>query len=101
MLAYIWSQYKKDNSYIDVFWSLTFMTPLIALWILFGVQGWPILARPILTFVCVSIWGLRLSIYIGIRHNQEDFRYVEMRKNWMKHGLAFYYLMAFMGVFMF
>lgn len=64
----------------------------MALLILFGVQGLPIYARVWLNFVLVSIWGIRLAIHIGVRHNGEDFRYVDMRNDWMKGGLSSYYV---------
>jgi hypothetical protein len=38
-LAYFYCQLKKDNSYIDVFWGLTFITPIAALIILYLVTG--------------------------------------------------------------
>ncbi len=99
-LAYIFCQIKKDNSYIDVLWGLTFIAPLVALLILFGATGQQIFARVWLNFVLISIWGIRLAIHIGIRHNGEDFRYVDMRNNWMKGGLCAYYISAFIYVFM-
>ena len=34
----------------------------------------------------VALWGLRLSIYIGIRHKDEDFRYKQMRQDWHAKG---------------
>lgn len=99
-LAYIFCQIKKDNSYIDVLWGLTFVAPLAALLILFGATNQMIYARVWLNFVLVSIWGVRLAIHIGIRHTVEDFRYVDMRNGWMKGGLCAYYVSAFVYVFM-
>jgi steroid 5-alpha reductase family enzyme len=54
----------------------------------------------ILNFVLVTVWGLRLSIHIGVRHTKEDFRYQDMRRDWMKHGIVAYYVIAFWFVFM-
>ena len=82
-----------------MFWGLTFITPLAALLILYGVTGQMIYARVWLNFVLVSIWGIRLAIHIGVRHTKEDFRYVEMREGWMKGGLCSYYIQAFLKVF--
>jgi len=97
-IAFIYCSIKKDNSYIDVFWSLTFMTPVAALLIYYAAAGYTIYPRVILTTVLVSIWGLRLSYHIGIRHTKEDYRYVDMRNRWTAEG--FFYLKAFMYVFM-
>jgi len=57
-------------------------------------------ARVILNVVLIGVWALRLGLHIGLRHKGEDFRYVEMRSNWMKHGIAAYYILAFTNVFM-
>lgn len=37
VLAFIYCSVKKDNSYIDVFWGLTFITPIYALLILYAI----------------------------------------------------------------
>ena len=100
VFAYIFCQIVKDNSWIDVFWSLTFVTPLIAILIYLGATGQPIYARVILNFVLVSIWAARLSLHIGLRHTKEDFRYQDMRASWMKYGKAAYYVIAFWFIFM-
>lgn len=99
-VAYVFCQIVKDNSWIDCFWSLTFMTPLIALIIKNAATGQPIYARVILNLVLVSIWGLRLAWHIGARHKQEDFRYVDMRTRWNKKGKCYYYTVAFWFIFM-
>ena len=100
VLAFLYCQCKTDNSYIDVFWSLTFISPIAALLILYAATGIYITARAILVTVLVCIWGFRLSYHIGIRHTKEDFRYVDMRTRWMEHGLSGYYIRAFFYVFM-
>jgi steroid 5-alpha reductase family enzyme len=83
ILAFLYCQFKSDNSYIDVFWGLTFVSPLVALIIQFSVNGMTIYARVWLNFVLVTIWGVRLAYHIGIRHTKEDYRYVDMRTRWM------------------
>ena len=57
--------------------------------------------RMILVTLLVSIWALRLSIYIALRKKTEDYRYREMRQNWEKHGTCGYLLISFFVVFMF
>lgn len=100
IIGFLYCQAKKDNSYIDVFWGLTFITPIAALLIAYAVIGQEIYARVILNAVLVSIWGFRLAYHIGIRHTKEDFRYVDMRTRWMQGGEAAYYLQAFVYIFM-
>ena len=91
-LLYVFCQIKKDNSYIDVMWGFTFLLPLLALIFLKLGKGEKVEARVILNVVLVGIWAVRLGVHIGVRHSGEDFRYVEMRTNWMKHGLLAYYI---------
>lgn len=63
-------------------------------------RGETVYARVILNVVLIGIWAIRLAIHIAIRHKDEDFRYVEMRKNWMKNGIVAYYILAYTNVFM-
>ena len=71
-LAFCFCSYKNDNSYIDVFWSLTFLTPIAALLSL----NHNFNRRVILVTVLVTVWAVRLAWHIGARHVKEDFRYV-------------------------
>lgn len=101
ILLYIYCQTcgKKDNSWIDVMWGMSFIFPNILILILRGYEE--IQPRMILITMLVSIWGLRLSIYIWLRHKSEDYRYKEMRNGWENSGKVFYYLAAFFFVFIF
>ena len=80
--------FKKDNSWIDAWWSISFLIPNILVLILRGTapeEEMPfryISARMWLITACVALWSLRLSIYIFIRHKREDYRYKEMREEW-------------------
>lgn len=74
------------------------MTPIAALLILYAITDVTIYGRAILTTVLVSIWGLRLSYHIGVRHTKEDYRYVDMRTRWNAEGN--FLLKAFTYVFM-
>ena len=76
--------FKKDNSWIDAWWSLSFLLPNIVIFIIRAVNGVGITARMWLITSCVAIWALRLSIYIFVRHKREDYRYKEMREDWTK-----------------
>ncbi|TNV82824.1 hypothetical protein FGO68_gene15929 [Halteria grandinella] len=52
-------------------------------------------------FALVLIWGVRLSLHIGLRHTGvEDFRYQDMRRRWSQQGgQAWVYLMGYLKVF--
>lgn len=89
---------KKDNSWIDVMWSLSFCFPQITIWILRLVNGYGLNLRMIIITALAIVWALRLSLHIGIRHTSEDYRYKEMRENWTAEGC--YYLKAFGYVYM-
>ena len=85
-LFYVFCQLKIDNSYIDVVWGITFLLPVLALIFLKLGKGEKVYARVILNVVLIGIWAVRLALHIGLRHKGEDFRYVEMRADWMKKG---------------
>jgi steroid 5-alpha reductase family enzyme len=90
----------KDNSWIDTFWGLTFIEPVVALIIMKAARGEVIPARTWLILGMVLCWGLRLALYIGLRHKVEDFRYQDMRKRWMEGGYCAYVTKAFFYIFM-
>lgn len=58
-------------------------------------------ARTILTYTLVSLWALRLFIYIFSRHNGEDYRYKPLRKVLQSHGLFIYILASLFGMYLF
>jgi len=70
---------KKDVSIVDSLWSLFF---IIAAFTVFNEQMITS-ERAMLVLFLVVIWGLRLSIYITLRHwgHEEDHRYQTIRKN--------------------
>jgi steroid 5-alpha reductase family enzyme len=94
-LSIVWliAQIIKNNSIIDIVYGSTYVVASIFA-LIFGA---PIDFRSILLVILVSIWGMRLSIYIFIRnHGQpEDFRYQEFRKNWGTHQALFAYFKVF------
>jgi steroid 5-alpha reductase family enzyme len=80
VLLWVLSLVKKNASIVDIFWGLGFV-----------IVGWAsainadrvsIAGRVVLALV--TLWGLRLSIYLGVRNHgkPEDFRYVAMRKHY-------------------
>ena len=95
-LLYIVAQLKKDNGLVDVMWGMLFVFPNLTY--LAWTGNWN--PRSILTFSLVCIWALRLSIHIGMRHTgTEDYRYAAMRRGWERKGKAYYYIVAFLFVF--
>lgn len=81
MMAVLWlvSLRLKNSSIVDIFWGTGFV---IAGWAYFLFTPDGFLPRKLLIMTLVSIWGLRLSIYIFRRNwgKPEDFRYQVWRK---------------------
>lgn len=71
----------KDNSLIDIAYGPAFMVACWGAWLL-GEQTDHF--RPLLLLGCVSLWGARLGLHIGLRHRGrgEDFRYRAFRESW-------------------
>jgi len=79
-LVWLASLVKRDASIIDIFWGLGFVT---LAW--FYRSRIPVDSfRQTLVPLLVTLWGLRLAIYILWRNRgrDEDYRYVAMRKKW-------------------
>jgi steroid 5-alpha reductase family enzyme len=95
MMTALWiaSLIAKDASLVDRFWGAGFVFITWAL----ALMSMPLTPIKILLCTIVSIWGLRLSIYIHWRNrgHGEDYRYVEMRKH---HGSNFWWY-SFLSVF--
>jgi len=60
----------------------------------------PIDTRTLVMNACVCVWGIRLATYIGMRHKEEDYRYIYLRKAMSKWGAPGYYLLSFVFIFM-
>ena len=97
---FLYCQAKKDNSYIDVWWGLSFIVPNALLMYLQFKNGTIIDKRTIITNALVALWGVRLAMHIGKRHTSEDYRYKDMRDRWMKKGTKTYYWYSFLYIFM-
>lgn len=78
-LMWLWSLLLRDSSIVDPFWGTGFV---VVAWFYaaFTFQGSQ--ARSLLLLVMVSIWGLRLSIYLLARNRDkgEDPRYAKWRR---------------------
>ena len=101
LVMFVIATIKKDNSIVDVGWGLGFI--LIAVTALIKA---PLLTpQNLLITSLITIWGLRLSIYIFIRNHGtgEDYRYAQWRKEWGKYVVlrAFFQVFMLQGVFMY
>jgi steroid 5-alpha reductase family enzyme len=80
MMTLVWivSLFKRDVGIIDVFWGLGFV---VVTWLYFFMSEGAT-ARRYLVLGAVTLWGLRLSLYILVRNwgKDEDYRYREMRE---------------------
>lgn len=90
----------KNASIVDLVWGFGFV---VIGWITrFTAEG--VTARQNLLLILVTIWGLRLTLYLTWRNhgNGEDFRYVKMRKHWGPRFplISFATVFTFQGVMM-
>ncbi|MCA1756001.1 MAG: DUF1295 domain-containing protein [Bacteroidales bacterium] len=94
-LLWVWSIIIKNVSIIDLFWGFAF----VVVNIFYVLSSGELYTRKILLLVLVSIWGLRLSIYLAIRNigKGEDFRYQEFRR---KYGPQRYWWFSFFQTFL-
>lgn len=110
ILLGVWVQLfgKKDNSWIDAWWSMSFLVTNIVVLILRATHGvelpgegnmYAITPRMWLITSCVACWALRLSTYIWWRHKREDYRYKDMRERWSEQGTCVYYTKAFTFIY--
>lgn len=85
----------KNVSIIDLFWGMGF----VIVNAFYFYNSGDIFTRKILLLVLVSLWGLRLSIYLSWRNigKGEDFRYQAFRKNF---GPDRYWWFSYFQVFL-
>ncbi len=93
-ILYFVAQRKGDNSIVDIFWGLGFC--ILAANSFLWAEDYDV--RKGVTLLLVLVWGLRLSIFIYKRNKgkPEDFRYVEMRKNWGGKARVYAFFQVFM-----
>lgn len=79
-LLWIWSVFIKNVSIVDIFWGVGFV--IVNAFYVF--MSGELNARKVLILTLVSVWGLRLAIYLAYRNigKGEDFRYQEFRRNY-------------------
>jgi steroid 5-alpha reductase family enzyme len=78
-LLWLVSLLLKNSSIVDIFWGTGFV---ISNWVYFALTPDGVLLRKLLIGILVTVWGLRLSLYI-LRRNWgkgEDFRYQVWRR---------------------
>ena len=82
---YVISLIKKRNDVADIAWGLGYVGLCVYLFLRGAQQDYALLV-----YLLVMLWGLRLSIYIGLRNSgkKEDFRYKQWREEW---GSTFYW----------
>jgi steroid 5-alpha reductase family enzyme len=85
----------KNVSIVDIFWGLGFV--ITAGYYFYYGQGNE--SRKIILLTLVTIWGLRLSVYLAWRNigKGEDFRYREFRR---KYGEKRYWWISFFQTFL-
>jgi steroid 5-alpha reductase family enzyme len=97
LMTVLWlvSIFLKNVSIVDLFWGAGFV--LAAVFYFFSTAGDP--GRKIVLLSLVTIWGLRLSVYLAWRNigKGEDFRYREFRK---KYGENRYWWISFFQTFL-
>ncbi len=81
MMVLLWlaSLALKNASIVDIFWGTAFV---LAGWVYFTLTPTGAAERKLLISLLVTLWGLRLSIYIFWRNHgkPEDFRYQKWRR---------------------
>eukprot|EP00347_Sterkiella_histriomuscorum_P004131 403361636 len=95
IVLYLVGQLLKDNSIVDITWGFTFLTPLAVVWIMNENFN----HRTILTNCLVFVWAVRMAINNQLKHDGEDWRFAEMRENWIKKGKTVYYLAAYFQIY--
>jgi steroid 5-alpha reductase family enzyme len=95
ILLWVVSLILKNSSIVDIFWGMGF---IIASWVYFALTPDGFLGRRLLISVLVSLWGLRLTLYILWRNwgKPEDFRY----RKWREEAGAKWWWLSFLRVFL-
>lgn len=94
-ILWLWSIIIKNVSIIDLFWGIGFVVVNSFYYLSAGEPD----TRKLLILILVSVWGLRLSIYLAWRNigKGEDFRYQEFRK---KYGPKRYWWLSYFQTFL-
>ena len=95
ILLWVVSVFIKNVSIVDLFWGFGF----VVINTFYVLSSSEVTARQLLVLVLVSVWGLRLSVYLAWRNigKAEDFRYQEFRR---KYGPERYWWFSFFQTFL-
>jgi steroid 5-alpha reductase family enzyme len=103
MMTLLWliSIRIKNVSIVDLFWGFGFVMSGVVYFL--NTEGFEM--RKILLMILVSVWGLRLSIYLAWRNHGkgEDFRYRKFRKDYGEHRywwISFFQTFLLQGILM-
>jgi steroid 5-alpha reductase family enzyme len=93
LMTFVWllSLVLKNTSIVDIFWGSGFV---LTSWVYFALTPGGNPARKWLAAVLVTIWGMRLTLYILYRNwgKPEDFRYANWRE---QHGKKWWWYSFF------
>lgn len=94
-LLWLLSLALQNASIVDIFWGAGFV---MTSWIYFSLTPGGFIGRKLLIGVLVTIWGLRLSLYILYRNwgEGEDYRY----RKWRKEAGGRWWWQSFFQVFL-
>jgi len=94
-LLWGWSVLLKNVSIVDLFWGIGF----ILVNAIYAFKSGDMYTRKILLLAFVTLWGLRLFVYLASRNigKGEDFRYQEFRK---KYGAERYWKISYVQTFL-
>lgn len=94
-LLWLLSVLIKNVSIVDIFWGMGFV--ILNFYYFFASEDFH--TRKLILLVLVTLWGLRLSIFLAWRNigKGEDFRYQEFRK---KYGPERYWWFSYFQVFL-
>jgi len=82
VILYIVGQIVKDNSIVDITWGIMHVIPNAVIWII----NRNTTQSSIACNAILLIWALRMAFYNIARHKNEDWRFAQMREEWMKKG---------------
>ncbi|MFN8399241.1 MAG: DUF1295 domain-containing protein [Anaerolineales bacterium] len=95
ILLWLYSLSIKNSSIVDIFWGTGFV---ITFWATSWIGATPLTTRVLLLGALVTLWGLRLSLYIFSRNHgkPEDFRYAK----WREEAGSAWWWRSFLKVFL-
>ncbi len=85
VLVFILAKIVKKHSILDVFWGSSFVIQCMATLILTNNINY----QTLITMLCVSLWGLRLTFHLARRNfsKDEDYRYIKIVEKLKKNFL--------------